>query len=221
MTYKQIVDRMTANVQAAIKTDESRFGREFVVSHLNSARSTAIQQFWQKNRKVNPQWLQDFDLEYSADLQEDVPNNCITKYYVPSWISLDGKTDGMMFVGNAANKGFRIFNTRAELVSYLNIPSQSPYSGRFVGVVREGGMIELHYSNRIKSGRILMLYNNPLDCPSYNIDSDPYPATEDLLVQMEELLLRKMAAMAQQPIDLVPNKNDIRVGQIQPYRAQS
>ncbi len=221
MTYKQIVDRLTANVQAAIKTDESRFGREFVVSHVNSARASAIQQFWQRNRRINPQWLQDYDLEYSIDLQEDTANNCITKYYVPSWISLDGKSDGMVFVGNTANKNFRIFNTRAELAVYLNIPKQSPYDGRFVGVLREGGMIELHYSNRIKSGRILMLYNNPLDCPSYNIDSDPYPVTEDLVIQMEDVLIRKMASMAQQPIDLVPNKNDVRVAQAQPYRQQS
>lgn len=220
MTYKQIVDRLTANVQAAIKTDETRFGREFVVSHINSARASAIQQFWQRNRKINPQWLQDYDLEYSQDLQEDVSSNCVTKYYVPSWISLDGRTDGMVFVGNAANKNFRIFNTRAELAAYLNIPKQSPYTGRFVGVLREGGMIELHYSNKIKSGRILMLYNNPLDCPSYNIDSDPYPVTEDLVIQIEDVLIKKLMSMAQQPMDIVPTKNDIRVGQIQPYRSQ-
>lgn len=221
MTYKQLVDRFTANVQAAIKVDESRFGRQFVVSHINSARATAIQQEWMKFKRINPQWLQEYTLEYSNDLQDDVNNTCVTKYYLPSWIGLDGRSDGMVFIGNTENRNFRIFNTRAELSSYLQIEAQSPYSGRYVGVLRDNGFIEIHYKNRIKAGKILMLYSDPLECASYNIEFDPYPVTEELVIAMEDLLIRKMAAMAQQPIDLVPNKADVKVGQQTPYRQQT
>jgi hypothetical protein len=221
MTYKQIVDRFTANVQAGIKTDESRFTREFISSHVNSVRATAIQQSWQKMRRINPQWLQEYELEYSGELQYDLDSTCVTKYYVPGWIHLDGKTDGMVFVGNNENRNFRIFNTRSELATYLSLSSQSPYTGRYVGVLRDNGFIEIHYNTRIKAAKILMLYNDPLECPTFNVEFDPYPATEDLIVVMEDLLIRKLSAMAQQPIDMVPNKNDVRVGQAQPYRQQS
>lgn len=220
MTYKQLVDRMSANVQSGIKTDESRFSREFIASHLNSARATAIQQSWQKFRRVNPQWLQEYELEYSFDLQKDIESGCVTKYYVPGWIHLDGKTDGMVFIGNTENRNFRIFNSRAELSCFLSVPSQSPYTGRFVGVLKDNGFIEIHYNTRIKSSKILMLYNNPLDCPTFSVEFDPYPVTDDLVIIMEDLLIRKLAAAAQQPLDMVPNKNDVKVAQAQPYRQQ-
>ena len=221
MTYKQIVDRITANVQAGIKTDETRFGREFVVSHINSARAVAIQQAWMKFKRINPQWLQEYEFKYSEDLQSDVKNTCITKYNIPGWISLDGKTDGMLFVGNSDNKQFRIFNSRPEFSSYLNIKSQSPYGGRYIGVVREGNFMELHYKSRIKFGRMLMIYQSPLDCKTYSIDFDPYPVTEEIVSMMEDLLMRKFISMSQQPIDSVSNKNDSRVAQTQPFRPQN
>lgn len=222
MTHNEIVDRITSNVQSGIKTDDTRFTRDFVASHVNSARATAIQQAWMRYRKINPQWLQPFDLVYDKDLQGDLyETQCITKYNVPSWISLDGKSDGMVFIGNLQNRAFRIFNSRGELANYLNIPSQSPYSGRYVGVLRDNGFIELHYSNAIKTGTMLLLYNNPSDCPTYNIEVDQYPATEELINLIEDIVYKKFLTMAQMPIDMVSNKNDNRVAQLQPIKQQN
>jgi len=220
MTYKELVDRITSNVQAGIKTDETRFSRDFVKAHLNTARATAIQQSFAKYRKINPIWQQEFELVYDADVQLDVNSTCITRYNVPTWIGIDGRTDGMLFVGNSTNRGFRIFNSQSELSLYLNLPLQDPYTGRYVGVVRYADHIELHFSNRVKSGKILMLYQDPLQCPTFNEDLDQYPVTEELIGMIEDLILRKFMSVAQQPIDRVPNKSDSKVAQSTPYRPQ-
>lgn len=221
MTRNQVVDRIVSDVQGAIKTDETRFTRDFVQSHIDSARAIAIQQAWVRVRRINPQWLQEFPLYYDADIQGDA--KCVTTYNVPAWIGLDGKTDGMTFIGNSENNNFRVINGRAELANYLNIPLQSPYEGRFVAVVREAGFIELHYKNRIKftdtnQGKILMLYDDPAMCPTYNILQDNYPISTEIMPLMEDLLIKKFFQMAGQPIDKISNSSDYKQAPITPAR---
>lgn len=223
MTRNQVVDRIVANVQAAIKTDETRFTRDFVQSHVDSARAIAIQQAWVRVKRINPQWLQEFPLYYDENIQGS--ENCVTTYTVPAWIGLDGKTDGMLFVGNSENNNFRIINTRAELATYLNIPLQSPYTGRFVAVVREASFIEFHYKQRIKftdtnQGKILMLYDDPTMCPTYNILQDNYPITTEIMPLMEDLLMKKFMTMANQPMDTITDSANVKQAPITPVRNQ-
>lgn len=221
MIRNQVVDRIVSDVQGAIKTDETRFTRDFVQSHIDSARAIAIQQAWVRVRRINPQWLQEFPLYYDEDIQGDA--KCVTTYNVPAWIGLDGKTDGMTFIGNSENNNFRVINGRAELANYLNIPLQSPYEGRFVAVVREAGFIELHYKNRVKftdtnQGKILMLYDDPAMCPTYNILQDNYPISTEIMPLMEDLLIKKFFQMAGQPIDKISNSSDYKQAPITPAR---
>jgi hypothetical protein len=221
MTHAQVIDRIIGNAQASITTDETRFNRGFVDAHLSAARAYAIGERWKNLRSIHPLWLQPYDLDYKVEMQVDTANTCITKYACPAWISLDGKTDGMVFAGSTANKPFRIFNSIAELSVYVNMPAQSPYTGRFVGVVRTPGHIELHHDGRVTSGRMLMLYDNPLDCPTYNVEIDQYPVTVDLLNLIDDYLWKKFASLSGQPVDLVSNKNDVRVAQAKPYNQQN
>lgn len=223
MTYKELVDLLTANVQAAVKTQDSRFSWEFVSQHAATARSFAIKDFWIRHRRINPNWLQDVDLVYNEDLQADVEDrNCTVRYRVPVYNTLDGKADGLTFVGTYKGKPFVTFNSVQHYHSCSSINHMNASKGFIVAVIKNAGYLDVKWKARITSGlKVKCLLSDPRDSKRFNVDIDEYPVTQDLLPMMEDFLLKKMSDMSGRPIDMVPNKNDNRVAQAMPYRQQN
>jgi hypothetical protein len=223
MTHKELVDLLTGNVQAAVKTQDSRFSWEFVSQHAATARSFAIKDFWIRHKRINPNWLQDIDLYYNENIQDDVDSrNCTVRYTIPPYNTLDGKADGFTFVGNYKGKPFVTFNSIQEYSSKSTIPYMDASKGFIVAVIKNAGYVDVKWKARITSGlKVKALLSDPTDSPRFNIDTDNYPVTQDLLPMMEDFLMKKMSQMSGQPIDMVPNKNDNRVAQAMPYRQQN
>ena len=223
MTHKEVVDVLTANVQAAIKTQDSRFSWDFVREHAATARSFAIKDFWVRHRNVNPNWLQQIDLVYNSDVQSDVVEpNCTVRYLIPNYVTLDGKADGLTFVGSYKGRPFVTFSSDQDYYGKSHIQNMDASKGFIVAVIKGPGYVDVKWKARITSGLLVSaILSDPTDSKRFNIDYDEYPITQDLMPLMEDFLIKKMSAAASAPVDMVPNKNDNRVAQAMPYRQQN
>lgn len=209
MNEQKVIDQIIRNVQA-IHTDETRLDMGFVTANLDTIRATAIQLFHKTFKRVSPLCYQNITLEYDSDLQEDVGNSkCVTKFTLPNYIELDGRMDGVSFIGNSENVAFRRIKSRAELSGLLSHKQLSPYTGRYVGVLTEGGVAECYYVNPIKEVRLQIILERPSDDPYYNPLTDNYPVSINLIPYMtDELIKHYFARVVATPVDYQPNKND-------------
>lgn len=209
MTELELIDHIIRNVQA-VHTDESRFDEDFVAAEIYTVRGMAIGQWHQKWKRINPLWLQTITLEYNANLQEDVSTTCITKYIFPNYIALDGRMDGVTFIGNSENKSFRRIRTRGELATLLKHSKLSPDKGDYIAVLTENGYVEVIAQNRIKSLTASLILANPNDDPLYNPQVDQFPISVDLIPIMTDILIKLyFARMASMPINIRMNKTDL------------
>jgi len=208
MTEFQVIDQLLTNVEADV-TDESKFDRDFIAANLYTVRGMAIQQFFQKYKRISPLCLQTLNLEYDINLQDDVNNNCITKYNLPQYIQLDARVDGVTFIGNSENKSFRRIKTRGELATLKKHTLLSPDNGKYIAVLTDNGFAELHATNKIKELIVALCLFNPNDDPSYNSQVDNFPVSQDLITTMTDLAMKLyFNRIGNMPIDNRSNKNN-------------
>ena len=149
-------------------------------------------------------------------------SNCTVRYATPWYLQLDGKADGMTFSGNYKGKPFLLFNSEQHYYGTSHISNMDATKGYFVAVIKGPGYVDIKWEAKITAGLLMRsLLQDPTDSPSFNIDRDEYPITQDLMPMMEDYLIKKMLNMSQQAIDMVPNKNDNRLANAMPYRQQN
>lgn len=211
MTLDQVADALIRNIQA-IHTDETRFDLDFTFAEIHTIRGVAMALYFQKFKRISPLWLQTLDLTYDPLLQEDLPDPsiCITKYELPQYIQLDGRQDGVSYLGNDKNQSFRRIRTRAELSTLKKHPRLNPANGNYVGVLTDNTFVEVYATTKVKRLLVSLILADPNDDPAYNYQVDPYPISVDLLPMMTDQLMKvyfnRMAAI---PVDTAPNKIDV------------
>jgi len=203
MTGNEVYERFVRLASAGIQTDESRWDEPYVQNLVDTCRATAIQSIYVKTKIIHPNWVQELNLEFSEDLQED---NCFQRFECPMFLSLDGSTQGLMFVGSQRNNcTIPVVRTRAELGIYQN---------NRVTANRMMGLYVYPYLDIYQKGIILEqvrvggVFQYPFQLPTYNKMIDEYPVTTDVLEIMEEIWVSKLKVIMATPLDVLPDSKE-------------
>lgn len=203
MTGNEVYERFVRLASAGIQTDESRWDAPYIENLVDTCRATAIQAVYQKTKIIHPNWVQEIDLEYSDDLQEDP---CFQRFECPMFLSLDGSVQGLMFAGSQHNNcTIPVVRTRPELGIYQNNRVTANkmiglYVYPYLDIHQKGVMIEM-----VRVGGV---FQYPLQLPTYNKMIDEYPVTTDVLNLMEELWVNKLKVIMATPLDVIPDTKE-------------
>jgi hypothetical protein len=203
MTGNEVYERFVRLASAGIQTDESRWDEPYVQNLVDTCRATAIQSIYVKTKIIHPNWVQELNLEFSEDLQED---NCFQRFECPMFLSLDGSTQGLMFVGSQRNNcTIPVVRTRAELGIYQNNRVTANrmmglYVYPYLDIYQKGIMLE--------QVRVSGVFQYPFQLPTYNKMIDEYPVTTDVLEIMEEIWVSKLKVIMATPLDVLPDSKE-------------
>jgi len=206
MTLPEIRESVERTVSAALKTDESRYDPDHLDDIIHQYRAEAIGIVWQRDRRVDSNWTQQFIAEFSKNLQDD---DCFVRFACPPLISLDKKADGALFVGSIdGHISYRKIISRAELAN--NDTHRFIKSGvRTLKALYSDRFWEIHGDPLIQDLRIDGIFANPTDIPAFNVEVDQYPIDDKTLVLLKKLiLLSEMAPMASSEPDRISDSTD-------------
>lgn len=166
-----------------VTTDENRWDGLYIESLIHKYSRAAIISQFSKVKRINPLWVQSFNLEFSEDQQE---SDCLVVFDVPEYIQLDQIRSGLIYVGTTEmNCRYRQVMTRDQLASanihrYIN--------PKTVRVLYSGGTLEVYGNPMLQEMRVDIIAQNPCMVPTYNKLKDDYPFNDDLAPLMQQLL---------------------------------
>ena len=205
MTLPELREAVIRIVSAAIVTDADRYDSAFIDAIIHQYRAEAIWIIYQKEKRINSLWTQQFIAEYSADLQE---GGCI-RFACPPLVALDNKTDGAIYVGSIdGDIAYRKVTSRAELANN-DLHRFSRSNSRNPKALYSDGVWEIHGDPLIQDLRVDGIFMNPTEIKTYNIDIDQYPLDDKTIVLMKKLIFAsELIPMASQEPDRISDSTD-------------
>lgn len=209
MLLQAIRDIIRALPDGGYLSPDNRFQDEFVDMLIHSARAWVIRDQFIKYKRISPQWLQTFIPEYDKVYQDG--SNCHVRFTIPQVIALDGRMDGVSFIGNdGKNCTFRQINNRATFAAMTHDPIMNPQSGRKAYALFSGNEVELYGSVLLTSPpRIEAIWAIPPDINTYNVLIDDYPIEESLIREISRVIMQQdMIIITKSYTDMVNQGKD-------------
>lgn len=176
-TLPKIKDGVIKMVQGGVSISDSKLSAGHIYQLIHEARAAAIKTLFEKERRIQSTWTQDYYGEYEKELQDDT--ECSVKFSIPAPLALNNKADGILYVGSVNGLcAYRKVVSRAEL-SNLNRHRITKVKDISVGgnikYLYTEGIIELYGDKNIKNIKTNLIAANPTLLPTYNIEESPYP----------------------------------------------
>jgi hypothetical protein len=213
MTLIETIESLAKMPSGAIFTDENRYDQLYLISIANKFRAAVVRKDYQINKRINPITYQRY---YPRFVQMEQYEWCFYRFKCPAPINLDDMSNGFRFVGTInSSKNFDIIKNRGELSTFLNHPILSPTSGRNICALYDGttGYWEIYAKDNKLPKRFVveMLQQNPLDNPEFNLDFDQYPISQDLYMEMEQLVFQANTSITAGGVpDLIADSADVQ-----------
>lgn len=201
MIYQEIIERLSRLPSGGVINDQNRYDFGYLGQLLITARAKYIQTQYvgdrttAKNRRINPVCYQKHWLTFEKDLQD---SDCYVLFRCPEVVSIDGNSDGMRYVGTIDGScTYRRVVSRAQLSTYNKHPMMNTNSDRFISALYDGGasMLELHGNPMLKQCMVECVFQNPLDIPTYNIEQDNFPVSNDAIPVIESMIMRDILSI--------------------------
>lgn len=206
MLLTKIVELFQRLPSGGILTDENKLDPDFIEDAVHRARASAIFIYWQRTKRINALWTQQFIAQFDEDIQE---NNCLVKFEVPPVVSLDNKMDGFLYIGTVDKDcAFRKVESRAQLAN-ANLHRITKVSNRINKALYSDGFMEIHGNTMLKELKVDGIFINPTDIPTFNKEFDEYPVSLDLVNQMETIIANiETPQIEKEPIDVISDSAD-------------
>ena len=151
MTLPQVRESVIRIVSAALKTDEDRYEPDYIDDIIHQYRAEATELVWQRDKRINSNWTQQFIATYSKDLQDD---DCFVRFACPPLIALGKKADGAVYVGSIkGHTTYRKVTSRADLAN-SDLHRFTKSNERTIKALYSDGFWEIHGDPLIKELRI-------------------------------------------------------------------
>jgi len=216
-TLKEIVHRITSNVNGGNTTDEMRYDSLYIESKIHTARASILSAMSRQPMfdRINEACVQVYSVEL---LEEDVEADCdVVRFPCPTVIRLDDRHDGFVYVGHVnGQKPFIRVRSNYTALSMHSIfqkekgivwDYQADYDGKFY--------INVYKNTKQRKLLVKALFNDPTEVPNYRPDVDQYPidATleNDIVTSISNDLLKQMVRtpdVTSDSLDTVPNKQN-------------
>lgn len=160
------------------------------------------------NKYISPEWLQTFKIDVPAS--ELLPSNTNTYLTIncPSILRLNTMQDGLIFFGDGEDMiNFRRIRSTA-YASDLII--RGDLNQNVIGYVKNGDDIYIFGNKQLESVTLHTVLSNPLDAPNFNIDTDDFPVSEDVIEVMERIATAELMPELSIPEDLIKDGVDTK-----------
>lgn len=204
MTTFELIDeneRFLSN--SGIMTDESKWDSLFILALTDKYSRMAIKQDYAQNRRLNPLWLNKYDLEFSKDAQT---SDCVVTFSIPPLMILSDTNSGFYIGSKVGACPYRIVKSRGDLANALAHKSTNkPHQLR---VLITGTDTEI-YGNPVEGGMVEGIFLNPTRLPTFNLKTDQYPLNDDLIPLMQQLMYKYEGQfLSLKPVDVKPDNAD-------------
>jgi len=150
--------------------------------------------------RINGAWVQKFSVTIDASIQENDLEYLRVITAAP--IMINSNVSGDVYVGkNKSTNQFKVCQTRDELQTLKTRGFVD--NGKNIIVLFSDGEYEIYGDKMLKNFYRESVLANPVDKPGFNLVTDEYPVSEDLLLIMADIYKQKMGIAIQQTKDPV------------------
>ena len=205
MTTKEIIDIFKGLPSGGYITADSRLRDGNILALVNACKNAAQKIVFEKEKYAPPQWFVPFYHEYEETWENTM---CYKRFTMVDYVMLDGIVAGLGYIGSTrTNHTFVPVTSRTQLADYMNHPILRPRQNDTY-VLIEATHIEV-YGKPVKDLKIGIIPANPLDVPTFNYDTDPYPVDGGLLDVMKKIALNPdYNLITRTPYDKIQDGND-------------
>lgn len=160
------------------------------------------------NRYISPEWLQNFTLTIPAAQRLDTNTNIYITVSCPPLLRLNTSQDGLIFFGD--EEGMVNFR-RIKSTSYAaDLVRRGDLNQNVIGYVKTGSDIYVFGNKQLETVDLNVVLADPLDDPDFNIDTDDYPVSEDVIELMERLATTELMPELGASEDLIKDGSDTK-----------
>lgn len=207
-TFVQIRQEVISQVQGGVYTDETKFEPSFVDALIHQARANLLKD----QRMINEMWVSEYNPVYSIEFQEG--DYCEIKIEIPTPINFTFQGDGILYLGGVDGRSpfKRLGYTSSVSTAYQHPktrPSQEKVSYSLSAKDTNFLYAKIYGNPSIEDILVRVVAFDPTLIPNYRIETDLYPISGDLLIQLKTNVLNNlMAQMAGTPADTLGNTAD-------------
>ena len=208
MTGLEITDKIISELGGGKFRMDIKWEPELILAELPQYRSRAMIIAYNGSRDtamskvINPAWYQSWKTTINKADQDSDKCYLVVKDY-PQMVRLDQHTDGHTFIGeNEGGKSFRKIVSPEQASMYVRAGRLKPDT---IGYVHIGSELRLYGNLLLEEFYNINIVQNPLDVPGFDIDTDRYPISVDLIPVMAGLyefdMARKLGIIQDTKID--------------------
>lgn len=218
MTLDKLIETIIRTPSGGSMTDENKLDRDFVASNVHQVRADSMVEWFGKKGSTHDKWFQEYRPTFSAPMQ--TTGDCIVKFKCPSVINLSANRDGFEYVGT--DDDFNHF-PRAGSGGMKAVYANHRLTGR-PGLITWSwnydaagfGEITLKGRKILNSIKVLAIFSDPTELPTFREDKDEYPITEELIPFMIQRLFQlQTKIIVERRADTISDSQDPN-NQIQP-----
>lgn len=194
----QIVDEIKTELQSGVTYDDSRFDTKYIESKIHGARAVIISNYMVRLGKfINDAWVQTLDMNFS-DREKDCK---VIEFDCPSVISVDGHTDGFVYVGHASGmKPFgRIRKGYTNLTQHSIFKKSNSIFWDYKQLTQGRNVLQFFNNTKLEYVMVRAMFNDPTTIPNYDEQLDPYPVDANLKKDIVEMVVLDLIRKINQP----------------------
>lgn len=198
-TLIELRDDIISIPSGGVMIDDTKYDFPYIEYLLHQYRERAIVTAWSTSKRINPLWTQQFVAEYDEELQE---SDKYVLFKAPPPIAIDSMMDGFLYIGETdGNCAYTKVVTRADLAN-RNEHRYSKCEPGDIKVLWNNGVFEVYGNTMLKELRVDGVFADPTLIPTYNMQYDQYPVSNDIIVLMKEMMMKEQVqAMTQTDIE--------------------
>ncbi len=212
MTIVEIAERVERLMEAGQSTDEGLLDHLYTYSVIHDARSAVLRADFVKTKRWSHQAYQTFYPEFETYYQNSV---CYTRFNLPTgFIQANASQDGLVYFGSDGvqiyeSQNFDRIKSRAELMDFLNNSRTNKFDTP--AVLIEGLVATVLSKNNLAENLMVVgVLDNPLALETFNEEKDAYPISDDMLVQLYDVIKRgTMDKVYSRPPDYISSSNPV------------
>lgn len=207
MILREITDQIIRSVEGGASTDDSKFSRRAVEALVPKWRSAAIIISYNGDRQTGSNTLLNAALYQSLDIAIDnsiqVSAAKFTLFECPKVVQINSQMNGFVFVGdlNTATQ----FTQIKSPAQYANAKAADLIDNAKVYYYQVSDTMYVRGNTLLKSFHIDGIFQDPTVVSGFNVETDEYPVSEDILGIMLKLAYNDLAPVSAKPAD---NVND-------------
>jgi hypothetical protein len=210
----ELTERIVRHVFGGKAKNESQVDYAYIESMVPKWRQQGISISYNGSRDVAgnkfiaPEWIQTTQLAIPQSERNTTNLNIFLTVDCPPMIRLNVEGDGALFVGNSATTtGF----SRIKSVSYASdLVRRGDLNKEKIGYVLLKNQMRLYGDKQLRTVDLESVFADPLDCTDFNIDTDPYPVSEDVIALMERIAQAELTPEMNGPEDLINDGVDTK-----------